>query len=471
MPITALPTPPSRQDPSNFNDRADAFLGALPTFATEANALQENVNNSETNAVNASNAAISATNITKWISGTSYSEGAVVWSPINGLAYRRMITGSGTTDPSLDTTNYKQVNGTGDVSTSGNQTINDTKTFTSTITGTITNALNATIATRTSRGGGNLSSNTANGENALISNTGGSSLTAIGVDALRNYLGTGGFFGGDGQNTAVGAYSLKNAIESEYNTAIGNEALYTDGYSSGNTAVGFYSMRDYNSGGTSLGQNTAVGAWSLKTASGDGNTALGAYSLQNNYNYTYSTGVGIQASVTGSNQLQLGYSSVTTYAYGAVQNRSDLRDKTDIRDTILGLEFINSLRPVDYRWDMREFYRPERPADLPKDATEEQITEYNKLMQEWSENCKLSNITHDGSKKRNRYHHGVIAQEVKAVIDKMGVDFGGYQDHKIAGGDDVLSVGYEEFIAPLIKAVQELSAKVKTLEDKLAASN
>lgn len=44
MAITALPTPPSRQDPTNFATRADAFMAALPTFATEATALQADVN-------------------------------------------------------------------------------------------------------------------------------------------------------------------------------------------------------------------------------------------------------------------------------------------------------------------------------------------------------------------------------------------------------------------------------------------
>ena len=44
MPITSLPTPPSRTDAANFNARADAFLGALPTFAAEANALATEVN-------------------------------------------------------------------------------------------------------------------------------------------------------------------------------------------------------------------------------------------------------------------------------------------------------------------------------------------------------------------------------------------------------------------------------------------
>lgn len=136
--ITPLPTPPSRQDPANFNDRADAFLSALPTFATQTNAVASETNTASTNAVNASNAVIAATNITKWVSGTTYANGAVVWSPINGLGYRRITaSGSGTTDPSLDTTNYKQVNGTGDVSTSGNQTISGVKTFSSGITGAV----------------------------------------------------------------------------------------------------------------------------------------------------------------------------------------------------------------------------------------------------------------------------------------------------------------------------------------------
>ena len=129
--ISPLPSVPSRQDPANFNDRADAFLGALPTFQSEANALSTEVN-TRADDVQASHAAVmAATNITKWVSGTTYAGGAVVWSPINGLGYRRITAnGSGTTDPSLDTTNYKQVNGTGDVSTTGDQIIAGVKTFT-----------------------------------------------------------------------------------------------------------------------------------------------------------------------------------------------------------------------------------------------------------------------------------------------------------------------------------------------------
>lgn len=39
MTIDALPTPPSISDPTTFEARADALLGALPTFVTQANAL------------------------------------------------------------------------------------------------------------------------------------------------------------------------------------------------------------------------------------------------------------------------------------------------------------------------------------------------------------------------------------------------------------------------------------------------
>ena len=59
MPITPLPTPPSRSDTANFSTRSDAFLAALPTFVTEANALQV-----ATNAQTAADAAVAYANAT-----------------------------------------------------------------------------------------------------------------------------------------------------------------------------------------------------------------------------------------------------------------------------------------------------------------------------------------------------------------------------------------------------------------------
>lgn len=42
--ISALGLPPSRSDPENFSMRADTFLGALPVFQSQANALADFVN-------------------------------------------------------------------------------------------------------------------------------------------------------------------------------------------------------------------------------------------------------------------------------------------------------------------------------------------------------------------------------------------------------------------------------------------
>jgi hypothetical protein len=120
MPMTALPTPPSRSDPANFAARADAFLGALPTFQVEANALEVAVDAdavaAAASASTASAAALSASasamaaaaasNAVAWVSGTTYSAGSVVYSLMNFLSYRRKTAGAGTTDPSLDATNW-----------------------------------------------------------------------------------------------------------------------------------------------------------------------------------------------------------------------------------------------------------------------------------------------------------------------------------------------------------------------------
>lgn len=136
MAITPLPTPPSRDDPANFAARADAFLGALPAFAAETNSVAGEVDASALTAEAAATAAVAAetaaeaaaaaayqsANITKWISGTTYAQGANVWSPINFLSYRRKTNGAGTTDPSADSTNWAALGG-GDVTLAGVQTL------------------------------------------------------------------------------------------------------------------------------------------------------------------------------------------------------------------------------------------------------------------------------------------------------------------------------------------------------------
>jgi hypothetical protein len=339
---------------------------------------------------------------------------------------------------------------------------------------------------------GTVSANlTAVGINAADSITTGVANTAYGYDA-GTALTTGGV------NTAVGAFSVATATTANYVTGVGYNAVrYPTG--SSNTSVGAYALQGA-SGGSTASENVAVGAYAMEVVTsggactavgytagdsitsgnwntvighscgasittGNGNTGVGYNSIRNvttggtnsalgdsaylTGSYSNSTCIGYDSAVTGSSQVQLGNSGTTTYVYGTVQNRSDERDKADIQTTNLGLGFVMQLQPRMFRWDMREDYRPPKPAD---DASKEEWAAY-------SEACKLENLTHDGTHKRSRFHQGLIAQEVKAVMDNMGVDFGGYQDHKINGGQDVLSVGYEELIPPLIKAIQELKAE------------
>jgi hypothetical protein len=60
--ITPLPTPPSRDDSVNFTTRADAFLGALPTFTTQTNAIAANVFGNASEALGSANAAATSAN-------------------------------------------------------------------------------------------------------------------------------------------------------------------------------------------------------------------------------------------------------------------------------------------------------------------------------------------------------------------------------------------------------------------------
>lgn len=318
-------------------------------------------------------------------------------------------------------------------------------------------------------GAGNIATNTAIGDQALDANTIGLENVAVGLRTLTSNT-TGDYC------TAIGADALFANTSGDYNTAVGSDAAVLTSTGISNTAVGASALV-YNVSGSfntafgaaalfdaTGGANVAVGYYALSSLTGtSSNTAIGHQALKNDTGISNSSALGANTAVTGSNQVQLGDSSTTTYVYGTVQNRSDARDKADIRDSELGLDFIMSLRPVDYKWDYRETYKTAAP-EKPIRGTPEAQQEYASKMEQWRQQNNLSNITPNGSNKRSRYHHGLIAQEVKAVMDAKGIDFGGYQDHSVNGGDDVLSIGYDELIAPLIKAIQELKAEIEELK-------
>ncbi|THD49452.1 hypothetical protein ERD95_11995 [Enterobacteriaceae bacterium ML5] len=268
--------------------------------------------------------------------------------------------------------------------------------------------------------------NTGIGYNVFTSSVAGAGCTAVGAYSQTKITG--------GGNTSAGVLTLNSATSASNNTAVGAQSQRLNITGATNTSVGVNSLRNLTTGTT----NTAVGGESLRFNQSAAD-----------HNYNNCSGLGYQSYVSGDNQVQLGNSSTTTYVYGTVQNRSDIRDKADWRDPEYSLAFVRGLRAREYRWDMREDYVT---VDDEGNVTRNE---------------------RDGTKKRERFHTGYIAQEVKELCDKLGVDFGGYQDHSINGGCDVLSLGYDEFIPHVQKAVamawdklDDLEARIKKLEGK-----
>jgi len=123
----------------------------------------------------------------------------------------------------------------------------------------------------------------------------------------------------------------------------------------------------------------------------------------------------------------------TIYSNTGTINTSDERLKTGVSDSLLGLDFVNSLRPVSYKF-----------IEGGKEVVDGDIV----------------------SVPGTRTHYGLIAQEVKEVLDQSGVeDFAGWVKIDMSQEDSMQGLRYDQFISPLIKAVQELTARVKALEE------
>ena len=321
--------------------------------------------------------------------------------------------------------------------------------------------------------------NVAMGFETLVTDTQGSHTTAIGRKALQVQNFTSAT---DSHNTAVGnnagqavTTGLSNTIvgsnaayaltTSNSNTAIGKSALAAETSSNGNTAVGEGALQVQNVGGSGDARNTAVGLLAGDDIStGYKNTCIGAFAGNNlttgNENVflgydvvTNTASDGKQIAIgMAMNSVGAGYITMGNTVDGRIYNQfssnaswtrtSDERIKKDIQtNTDLGLDFINDLRTVTYKWKPPSEH-PEEFGSYKPDITEAAHTE------------KM---------------YGFIAQEVKAAMDTHNITgFNGWHVTPENQGSQQ-GVSYEMFVMPLVKAVQELSAKVNALETKVAA--
>lgn len=152
-------------------------------------------------------------------------------------------------------------------------------------------------------------SNTAYGEFALSVTPTGSDNTAIGYNALTNND------PGD-DNTAVGYQACLSNTSGNGNVAVGSSALSANSTGSGNVAIGLQAMKNC---GTAAVDNVAIGYDAGMSLSGNSNVAIGfkaAYNLTSGgNNVMLGTGAGYGAS-SGNNNIVIGNNAAETLGTG-----------------------------------------------------------------------------------------------------------------------------------------------------------
>ncbi|MDP2303939.1 MAG: tail fiber domain-containing protein [Ignavibacteria bacterium] len=293
----------------------------------------------------------------------------------------------------------------------------------------------------------------------LNNNTTGSANTASGHSAL--FSNTTGRY-----NTATGFYSLYANTIGEFNTASGDYSLYTNLAGNKNTANGYFALA-LNLNGN---ENTASGYNSLAANTGDNNTGIGVNSLNSNTWGTDNTAIGHSAltsstsgfnntavgkdagsSVTmGSNLTLLGYNAQPSFPNVAneitlgdanifairsnvtvITSLSDGRDKKNIKDLTLGLDFLMKIKPRQFNWDRRDWYE---------------------------------NNLSDGSKMKNEPTAGFIAQEFDEIQTGENAE---WLHLVLKTNPEKFEASAGNLLPIIVKAIQDL----KKENDELKATN
>lgn len=278
-------------------------------------------------------------------------------------------------------------------------------------------------------GGGSLYGSTAVGTDALMNNIEGYYNTALGVSALRNNIGGGVYPEMLGQrNTALGAFALASNTDGSFNLADGYFSLYKNIIGSSNVAVGFASSSNNISGSNNIGIGREANGWNV---SGNNNIAIGSHYLSQinpitAYDFENSITIGNGAIPIDSNTVRLGNNDITgVYTSGNYYSNGDDRHKENVQNIPLGLDFINKVRPVEYIRINSEIKK-----------------------KEW----------------------GVIAQELQRTIEEEAYENASIVE-KDNNKDEYLYISYNQIIAPMIKAIQELSEEVQKLSKKVQDLN
>ena len=259
--------------------------------------------------------------------------------------------------------------------------------------------------------------NAAFGYGALDALTTASNMTAVGYGAL------GATTAPAAPSTAVGAAALALMTgDGINNTAVGFAAAGAVTTGDSITVVGSNSCTTLTTGGTC----TIIGAGSDVSAA----TAAGQIVIGDGLAGTADSRVHIG---DGTSHIYNDYNTNNTWTHS-----SDERQKRNIQDNELGLDFLLKIKPRTFQLkaqiDMpKEWFPKIKPIDMETEAPENWL-------------------------------HGFVAQEVKEAMDQVGC--------KEFAGWDVIDTGrqqvsFEAFVPPIVSAIQELSKKDDELESEI----
>lgn len=297
------------------------------------------------------------------------------------------------------------------------------------------------------------------GANSIAISNSNLNAKANGTNSIA--IGTGAKTNGD-SSISIGNGTTNN---NQYSVAIGYAA-----HVNGDSSIAISGIAD-GLHSTAIGQSSRSSMMSV---------SLGGMANANNFSVAlgcstkalgdYSVAIGYNAQTSNANSIQLGdasnLSSIT--AKVSITTTSDERDKTDITEIEdSALAFLNKIKAIRYVFNGRKLYIDDENLS---DEEREKLSKYGM--------CAYDKEAHaQGTKKGSRVRVGVSAQNIQqALIDVFG-DSGyanlvndnlfDYDPDEIPDGvESQLAVNYEGFIPFLIKAVQELDARVKELERK-----
>jgi hypothetical protein len=231
-----------------------------------------------------------------------------------------------------------------------------------------------------------------------------------------------------GSNIGVGFNSLVSLTSGTGNLGIGESTGLNVDTSSLNTFLGHSAGSAINASSTG-NNNTAIGALAGYDVLGSDNTLLG-YNAggMNSVSGSNNILIGFQsttAALNSNNSITLGNSSNTVLrcAVTSITSLSDARDKKDVKELGAGLEFIKELKPVEFIWDERD------------EEGRHDIKDFGFIAQD------LKKSQEDAE----------LAETLKLVYEE---------------NPEKLEASYGKLIPILVKAIQDLSAKVEALEAK-----